>query len=414
MNRTSWRDRVPSDVVTDEDTVIARRSFVVGTVLYGLLGAIWGSIYLAVDLTIPALIPYGYVGLAAIVLVFYRVTGRFAVSRTAILLAWLVLPLTLQLYLGGFGPGSAVVLWGVAAPIGSVFISPRESVWWTGGFVAAIVVAWMANPQLQPAAGVTPDITRVFFALNLAGVGVAVVVIVRDFLRRLQAARAELEQEKARSDELLLNVLPEAIAERLKGGEETIADRLEEVTVLFADIVGFTPMAEGRSADEIVDLLDRLVAEFDRLVETHQMEKIRTAGDGYMAVAGAPEPCTDHVRRAADLGLDMLETAHSHTDSSGRSLELRIGMDTGPVIAGVIGLKKFTYDVWGDPVNTASRMESHGVPGKVQVTERVYQKLRATFQFEERGTIDVKGKGVMSTFFLIGRQSSEETVERLA
>lgn len=389
------------------------RSLFVGAALYGLLGAIWGSIYLTLGLTIPALVPYSYVVFAVIVLVFYRVTGRFVISRTAILLAWLVLPLVLQVTLGGFTSGGAVVLWSLAAPIGSLFVAPRESVVWTVGFLAILVVAWMAESWLQPADGVTPDMIRTFFAMNLAGVGVAVFLIVRDFLRRLQSARADLALEKDRSDTLLLNVLPAPIAERLKGGEETIADRLDEVTVVFADIVGFTPMSEGMAANEIVDLLDGLVAEFDRLVEAHEVEKIRTAGDGYMAIAGAPEPSADHVARAAELALDMLEAAHHHTDSAGRTLELRVGIDCGPVIAGVIGLKKFTYDVWGVPVNTASRMESHGVPGRIQVTQAVRDRLGDSFQFEARGMIDVKGKGPMSTYFLLGRRLAPTPVENL-
>lgn len=376
-----------------------------GTIVYGLLGIVWGSIYLAMGLTIPAMIPYGYVAFATLVLVFYRVTDRFAVSRTAILLAWLVLPLLLQISLGGFSSGSAAVLWGVAAPVGSLFVAPRESAVWAGGFIVTLLVGWAAEPSLEPVAGVTADVTRTFFALNLTGVGITVVLIIRDFLRRLQAANRELEQEKARSEGLLLNVLPASIAERLKTGEQTIADRLDEVTIVFTDLVGFTPMVQDRPAEEIVDLLDGIVAHFDRLVEKHKMEKIRTAGDGYMAVAGAPDPSTNHTTKAADLALDMLETIRGYTDFSGNSLELRIGIDRGPVIAGVIGLKKFTYDVWGDAVNTASRMESHGVPGKIHVTERVRDQLQESHRFQDRGLIDVKGKGQMRTFFLIGRIS---------
>ncbi len=413
MNATSRRGPVPASRDKTDDRAMGRSSLVVGGVLYGLLGVIWGSIYLSLGLTIPAMIPYAYVGFAALVLGFYRLTGSFDISRTAILLAWLVLPLILQFTLGGFGPGSAVVLWSLAAPIGSLFVAPRESVLWAGGFIAVLVVAWVAEPRLVAAEGLTPGVIRAFFALNLTGVGVAVVLIVRDFLRRLQTARAELQDEKARSDALLLNVLPESIAERLKSGEETIADRHDEVTIVFADIVGFTPMAGGRTAEEIVDLLDGLVAEFDRLVDTHQLEKIRTAGDGYMAIAGAPEPSSEHVARAADLALDMLETAHRYDDTDGEGVELRIGIDCGPVIAGVIGLKKFTYDVWGDPVNTASRMESHGIPGKIQVTQRVHDRLRGSHRFEERGLIEVKGKGEMRTFFLVGRQRTQRSAEDL-
>jgi class 3 adenylate cyclase len=388
-----------------DPTHAARRSFLLGTIVYGLLGIIWGSVYLSMGLTIPAMIPYGYVAFAALVLVFYRTTDRFAISRTAIFLAWLVLPLLLQISLGGFDPGSAVVLWSVAAPVGSLLVAPRESMVWTGGFIAALVIAWVVEPSLEPAARLTSGVTRTFFALNLAGVGAAVVLIIRDFLRRLDAASRELEEEKERSDGLLLNVLPPSIADRLKAGEQTIADRLEEVTIVFTDLVGFTPMAQDRPADEIVDLLGEVVAQFDRLVDAHGMEKIRTAGDGYMAVAGAPEPSADHVSRAADLALDMLETIRGYPDFSGNSLQLRVGLDCGPVIAGVIGLKKFNYDVWGDAVNTASRMESHGVPGKIHVTEHVRDRLRPKYRFEERGLIDVKGKGQMRTFFLVGRET---------
>lgn len=398
-----------SDVA--ERTHIARRSFVLGTVIYGFLGIVWGSIYLALDLTLPAMIPLGYVGFAAVVMLMYWVTGRFALARTAILVAWLVLPLLLQLSLGGFTSGSAVVLWSLAAPVGSLFVCPREFGLWTGGFVGVLAVAFWAEPSVQPPPELTSDVTSVFFALNLAGVGVAVVLIVRDFLRRLQSAQEELEDEKARSDALLLNVLPASIAERLKGGEETIADRLDDVTIVFADLVGFTSMTTGPSANEIVTLLDGLVAKFDRLVEVHGMEKIRTAGDGYMAVAGAPEPSEDHVAMAASLAIDILEETHRHTGPSGETLEIRVGIDCGPVVAGVIGLKKFVYDVWGDPVNTASRMESHGVPGRIQVTDRVRERLADSFQFEDRGTIDIKGKGQMRTFFLVGR---EPTTQRSA
>jgi adenylate cyclase len=282
---------------------------------------------------------------------------------------------------------------------------------WAGGFIAALVVGWVAEPWLEPVPGVTTEVTRTFFALNLAGVGLAVVLIIRDFLRRLQAANRELEREKASSESLLLNVLPASIAERLKAGEQTIADRLDEVSIVFTDLVGFTPMTQDRPAAEIVDLLDDVVAQFDRLVERHHMEKIRTAGDGYMAVAGAPEPSTNHAKRAADLALDMLETIRSYTDFSGNSLELRIGIDRGPVIAGVIGLKKFIYDVWGDAVNTASRMESHGVPGKIHVTERFRDRLQESHRFENRGLIEVKGKGQMKTFFLIGRVAPSQPAD---
>lgn len=388
----------------DSDQVrIEKRSFVQAAALYGLLGVTWGSLYMALGLTLPALIPYGYVVFATAVLWSFASTGSFMVARTAILLSWVLLPLALQLTMGGFVPSSGVVLWSAAAPLGALIFSPRESPWWSAGFLAALGVAWLLDPLLPPEPVLAPGVIRAFFALNLGGVGFAMFLVLRDFLLRLQQARSALRQEQERSERLLLNMLPESIAQRLKDGEEVIADRLGEVTIVFADLVGFTPMAEHLPATEVVAVLNDLVADFDRLAKEHGMEKIRTLGDAYMAVAGAPHPRSDHVAAAAAMALAMLDMAHRHFDPSGAKLELRVGIDCGPVVAGVIGLHKFVYDVWGDPVNTASRMESHGAPGRIQVTPRVYERLRGSFQFEPRGVVDVKGKGPMSTYFLVGK-----------
>lgn len=372
------------------------------SVIYGVLGIVWGSLYLALGLTIPATIPYGYVLLAAIVLSAFKATGRFAASRTVILISWLVLPLLLQLNLGGFVPGSAVVLWSLAAPIGALFFAQRQAALWGAGFLLTLLVAWILEPGLQPPDGLSDLSVRAFFGLNLGGVGVAVVFVLRDFLVRLREAREDLESEKERSENLLLNMLPAAIADRLKDGEKVIADRLEEVSVLFADLVGFTSMSRDLGAYQVVEALDSLVADFDRLAEEHGMEKIRTMGDAYMAVSGAPEPQPQHLHRAAKMALDMLNRAHDHKDPHGKPFELRIGIASGPVVAGVIGRRKFVYDVWGDTVNTASRMESQGLPGRIQVTQTVYEKLCDTFRFEERGILDIKGKGPMLTYLLIG------------
>lgn len=401
------RKRAPESGAQDPGR-IRTRSFALGAGVYGLLGVVWGTLYLSLGLTVPALIPYGYVVLAAITLGFYSATGRLGIARTAILLAWLALPFLLQLTLGGFVSGSAVVLWGLAAPIGALFFAPRQSSWWALGFLAVIVAAWLVDPLLTPHPGVTPQIGRAFFALNLAGVSAAVFFVLRDFLRRLDHAREELELEREKSESLLRNLLPEPIAERLKRGEKRIADRLEEVTIVFADLVGFTSMSEGLSPDEVVDLLGSLVADFDRLVDRYQMEKIRTIGDAYMAVAGAPEQSSDHLERAADMALEMVEIAHGHTTPTGHRLDLRVGIDSGPVVAGVIGIRKFVYDVWGDTVNTASRMESHGVAGRIQVTPRVHDGLQESFRFDARGPIDIKGKGPMMTYFLMGRLGEDQ------
>jgi adenylate cyclase len=198
-------------------------------------------------------------------------------------------------------------------------------------------------------------------------------------------------------------VLPESIATRLKEREEVIADAFPEVTVLFADIVGFTPQTERVSPHETVQLLNELFSEFDTLAEERGLEKIKTIGDAYMVAGGLPEPIPDHADAVADLALRMLELAGARSLTDGEPVKLRIGIDSGPVVAGVIGRRKFIYDLWGDTVNTASRMESHGLPGRIQVTGRTRELLCDRYAFEERGVIQIKGKGEMATYLLIGR-----------
>ena len=194
------------------------------------------------------------------------------------------------------------------------------------------------------------------------------------------------------------------MAERLKKGEENIADRRDQVSVLFADIVGFTPMSALISAEELVGRLNAVFRRFDALAERHRVEKIKTIGDAYMVVAGVPDPCPDHAERIAALALDFMDALADINGERSLDLNIRIGIHCGPVIAGVIGTRKFAYDLWGDTVNTASRMESSGVPGRIHLSAAAAELLRATHILEERGPIEVKGRGIMETFFLEGRR----------
>jgi class 3 adenylate cyclase len=214
-----------------------------------------------------------------------------------------------------------------------------------------------------------------------------------------QNERLRVEQE--RSDRLLLNILPGPIAERLKAGHAGIlADQHAEATVLFADLVGFTSLAAATPANELVRILNDVFSRFDRAADRHGVEKIKTIGDAYMAVCGVPEPVADHASQAARMALDMLEAVEGVNAERGLSLQLRIGLHSGPLVAGVIGERKFIYDLWGDTVNVASRMESHGAPGRVHVSDRTRELLGAGFQTTSRGTIDVKGRGPMPTWFV--------------
>jgi len=220
--------------------------------------------------------------------------------------------------------------------------------------------------------------------------------------------------EQKLSERLLLNVLPRAIAERLKGRREeigdsfpeVIADSFPEVTVLFADIVGFTKFSTGVSPERLVVLLNEIFTDYDSIADNRGLEKIKSIGDAYMAAAGLPVPVDDHAVRAAHMALDMLDALARFNERSGYSFQIRIGINSGAVVAGVIGKRKFIYDLWGAAVNTASRMESHGVAGRVQITEATRSRLGEPFLFEERGAIDVKDMGELRTWFLTGRSSA--------
>jgi class 3 adenylate cyclase len=221
--------------------------------------------------------------------------------------------------------------------------------------------------------------------------------------RNLEGAREKAEGLRRRSDRLLLNILPPVVAERLKDAPGIIADSHREVTILFADICNFTAMSRTLSPTRLVGVLDVIFSAFDLLAEKHGVEKIKTIGDAYMLAAGMPIYRPDHCEAVAEIALEMLEESKNLSDKLGIDLQLRIGVNTGPVVAGVIGTKKFIYDLWGDAVNTASRMESHGVPGSIQVAEATYEILKDKYAFEERGVIDVKGKGPMKAWLLKAR-----------
>jgi adenylate cyclase len=234
----------------------------------------------------------------------------------------------------------------------------------------------------------------------------AAVLVLGEAVRSRQALDREhrlLLAEEERSERLLLNVLPAPIAERLKQGEGVIADAFPEVTVLFADLVDFTRRSQQVSPAQVVAALNELFSAFDRLAQRQGVEKIKTIGDAYMVAGGLPQPRPDHAQAVAELALAMREEVARRTDPSGQPLAVRIGIDTGPVEAGVIGTVKFSYDLWGDTVNTASRMESHGIAGCIQVTERTYQRLRDGYRFQRRGPIQVRGMGEMVTWFLVAR-----------
>ena len=244
---------------------------------------------------------------------------------------------------------------------------------------------------------------------NVASVAMFATVVALYYRHRVDRAEAELAEQHARAEALLLNILPSETAERLKAGEKVIADDADDVSVLFADLVDSTSLADALAPGDLVEVLNRVFSAFDDLTDRHGLEKVKTVGDAYIAVGGLPTPDPNHLESAAKLALALRDEIHRHSVPGLGPLEIRLGLHAGPVVAGVIGKRKFSYDIWGDTVNTAARMESTGVPGEVQVTAIVQERLQHGFDFVPRGEITVKGKGQMETFLLRPRTPDNRT-----
>ncbi len=299
-----------------------------------------------------------------------------------------------QVALGGFAGSSGSIVWGVITPIATVlFFGPERAMRWFYAYLVIIALLVAADPFVRSWASTPYGFNLAFFAINTAGPAAIGFLMIRYVDRQRRAAQA-------RSEELLLNVLPAPIANRLRSGEGVIAEQHAAVSVLFADVVDFTPYAEATSPTEVVQLLNEIFSDFDTLADRYGMEKIKTIGDAYMAVAGVPAPRRDHADCAVRMGLAMLGSVGRHHDARGHAVTLRVGIASGPVVAGVIGRRKFIYDLWGDTVNTASRMESAGLPGCIQVTAATRALLSDPHPFRRRDGVSVKGKGTMTTYVL--------------
>jgi class 3 adenylate cyclase len=326
------------------------------------------------------------------------------------------------IWIGALASGPASLLYTCFAPL-FVIMGPflvRMSVATELAFTALTLLFYLGFDAALAHADPTVRLSISATLVTMGGIGALIAhqhaqQSRQSFLQRrtIQGQIAALDEEKRRSEELLLNVLPPAIAERLKSSNAAIADGFAEVSVLFADIVGFTGMSERIAPAELVERLNEIFSSFDDLADKLHLEKIKTIGDAYMVAGGLNLERHDHAEALAEMALAMQRRMGGFSDSFGESLTLRIGIHTGPAVAGVIGKKKFIYDVWGDTVNTASRMESHGEPGTIHVTESVHARLGAKYDFIARGEIDVKGKGRMRTWYLTGRRGVEIAKTRL-
>jgi adenylate cyclase len=395
-----WLARLGTTAADSDEVRAQKATLTIAATVVTVMSVIWVASYLALGLPVSAAIPFGYQVVTVISLALFARSRNYRRFRRSQLVLMLSLPFLLQWSLGGYAASSVVSLWGLFAAFGALFFyRPGEAIPWFVAFVGLTVASGLLDPAVSRNAADIPDSVQVaFFVINVTAVSVTTYLVLQYFVRAREAALG-------RSEGLLLNILPAPIAERLKRESGVIAESHDQVTVLFADVVDFTPFMERTAAARVVSVLDEIFTLFDGLAARHGLEKIKTIGDAYMAVAGLPVPRPDDAEAAADMALEMLAELRILCAPLGLDLDIRIGMDTGPVIAGVIGRRKFIYDLWGDPVNTASRMESHGLPGRIQVTEATHARLRDAFRFEERGVIDVKGKGKLRTYLLLGRRT---------
>jgi adenylate cyclase len=382
--------RIGVDTSDSDETALRKRLAVVlcaGTLPLTLL---WSAIYLAVGAPVTAAIPGFYTAFTPINTAIFARTRNFRFYRFTQLFLILLLPWLVTLSLGGFKQSSVVIIWAALCPLGSLLLADlRSTSFWIVGFVVLLILSAALQPVLSPTALPEPFVTW-FFVLNIG----AVITITFGLLYYFVGRRNFFEQ---RSE------LPKEISDALKAEQRTIADQYTSVSILFADVVGFTPMAAKLTPMELVDLLNQVFLRFDGLIEKYDLEKIKTIGDCYMVASGVPRGRTDHAAALVDLALDM-QAVVAGTKFGDRQLALRIGINSGPVVAGIIGRKKFSYDLWGESVNLASRMESHGRTRCIQITRSTYELIEDAFNCEAVGLIEVKGAGQMEVWHVLGRK----------
>lgn len=354
--------------------------------------------------TVMAAVPYFYLVVSyASLLIFYRYK-RFEYFTFTQLIMLLVMPFFMQWAIGGYVASSGVAIWAILSPVGALMIlGTRQSTPWFLLFLGLAFLSWVMNPFFAANALPIPiNLKNAFFLMNITGTAAILYGVLRYFQGQKERVMASLAIEQNRSDKLLLNILPFAIAERLKQNDMRIADHYESVTVMFADLVNFTQISEKMQPIQLVDLLSQVFSRFDTLAEKYEVEKIKTIGDAYMVISGAPVPCVDHARRIIQMAIEMHAVLKDVAVKTGIDLNMRIGINTGPVVAGVIGNSKFSYDLWGDTVNVASRMEETCPQNEIQITETTQKILQDLYSFEKRPHVEIKGKGIIDTYILLG------------
>ncbi len=407
----------PSD---SEELRLNKSLLMFATGLASVASMLWLVIYWSLGPQLSSTLPFAFQILLATNLAIYIKWGNFDFFRLSQLALFLFFPFVVQWSIGNFITASGITIWGLLAPVGAIlFFGVREAFGWFIAYLFLLAMSGffdfhLASMEIQTKQQIPVKTAVVFFALNFAAVSTIVFLLLRFATIEKQKAQERLTEthhllqiEQERSERLLLNILPGSVAERLKNSNQTIADGFADVTVMFADIVNFTQVASGMAPTQVFTMLNRIFSSFDEMAERYGLEKIKTIGDAYMVAGGLNDEQTDYSDAIADMALAMRELLRRDFIVNEAHLEVRIGIGTGPVVAGVVGKKKFIYDLWGDTVNIASRITSEGVPGMIQVDGITWRRLKDRFDFHEPQTIYLKGKGNMEVHRMIGRKSAD-------
>lgn len=386
----------------DSDNVrLQKSSLVLGSVMFIFAGALWGILYFIFGEWVAGTIPLSYAIVSFLSIIVFHLTRRYRFFVFSQLLLILFLPFLLMIALGGFVKSSGVILWSLICPLSALlFDKPRQALRWLVAYLGLVVVSGFLETHPLVSSSLPPTLVTLFFVMNIGTVSAIAIILLAYFVSEKNRLFTLLGNEQAKSENLLLNILPKEIAAILKNESRTIADHYTEASVLFADMVGFTPLSATLEPVEMVELLNEAFSFFDSLLDKYDVEKIRTIGDSYMVASGVPRRRADHAQALVRMGLEMRDYIATHTFCNSQHIDFRIGINSGPVIGGVIGKRKFVYDVWGDAVNVASRMESHGLGGAVQITQATYELIKDEFACEPRGVVNVKGKGEMEVWLV--------------
>lgn len=403
LNRLIARIDHAATLPEDPPLVRLRKTLLIFLSASAILLVPWGALFLiGTGFQTAGWIAFCYSACSLIGLVHLLAARTTGVASWLQLTGLLLTPFLLQWTMGGFHASGAIVLWALLAPLCALVLqgTTRAMIW----FLAFALLVFAAAGR-DITTGAEPGSLPLYLE-NILLVSALAFIALRFFILEREKTQAALEREQQRSEALLLNILPPAIARRLKDHKQTIADGYAEASILFADLVGFTRLATTVEPERLVEMLNQLFSRFDELCGHFGVEKIKTIGDAYMACAGVPIARSDHAQAVADMALAMLTTIEMYNRECGANLQVRIGINSGPVVAGVIGLKKFIYDLWGDTVNLASRMESSGIPGRIQVSQATWALLRDDFEFQPGTMLDIKGIGQVEAYRLIGRRAS--------